>query len=563
MTLPLFDRQAISDVKPTKLRKYQERAIQVLRDRVRDGKKRILLVAPVAAGKMTIIASIIRTSSVPVLVVVDRKELIDQCVEQLARLGITNVGVMRADDDRTDSSATIQCASIQTLARRKKPVAGLVIVDEAHIAAADSYLDLFEHYKESIILGFTATPTRLDGRPLGNVFECMEIIATYAELIRAGYIVAPECYDGGTNNPNLSGVRISGGDYDETQLGEVMRDKTLIGGLLEHWLKLAHMYPKPDGSIGLVEGPRRRTLIFAVNIAHSKDICSKFEAAGVRIAHIDGETSEVDRQRAIIALSNGDLEAISSCNIFLKGTDIPSAKCAVHARPTQSLVVARQSVGRILRPWHPGCPLGCLEHPSLTPLLLDHANLIATHGFPHEDLHWELNVKARRITQKVRMKICKGCYAYVTPSRMLCQYCGYEFKPEDAPKDEIKETNEQLVRRSTTPEDMQRAFFDSMVKLARSKGWKPGAASAKFKNHYGAWPPWAWSEAVKASFACDPEWQENYERHQAEKEQREVAEAFKNADDDERAAIEEEALPEQPTEEAPFSEWLDDEEIKF
>ena len=563
-TLPLFDRVAISDAKPTKLRKYQERGIQKLRDRVRDGKKRILLVAPVAAGKMTIIAAVIRTSSVPVLVVVDRKELIDQCVDQLARLGITNVGVMRADDDRTDPGASVQVASIQTLARRKKPPAGLVIVDEAHIAAADSYLDLFEHYRDSIILGFTATPTRLDGRPLGNIFECMEIIATYAELIKEGFIVAPECYDGG-DSPNLAGVRTVGGDYDEAQLGDVMRDKSLIGNLVEHWQRLAHMYPKPDGTIGMVEGPRQRTLIFAVNIAHSHDICARFSAAGVKIAHLDGETKEAERERTIRALSEGEIDAISSCNIFLKGTDIPSAKCAVHARPTQSLVLARQSVGRILRPWHPGCPPGCMEHPSLQPLLLDHSGLIAAHGFPHEDIHWELNQKSRRIEKKIRMKICKGCYAYVQASRMLCPHCGYEFKPEDKPEEEkIKETQEQLVRRSTTPEDMKRAFFDGMVSLARSKGWAPGAASYKFKLHYGAWPPWGWSEEVKASFACDPDWQASYERNQAEKEKRATAKALKDADDDERAAIEAEATdaPEPQTDDEMFDDFLRDQKIK-
>src|SRR5271170_1849842 len=186
-TLNLFEPQVISDVKPTKLRKYQERAIQKLRDRVREGKKRMLLVAPTAAGKMRIIANIIRTSSVPVLFVAHRLELIDQCCDQLAALGITNIGVMRADDERTNPSAATQICSIQTLSRRKKPPAGLIIIDEAHKSCSDSMIDnIFDapEYKDSLVLGFTATPTRLDGRPLGNLFGSMDVIVTYAELIR-------------------------------------------------------------------------------------------------------------------------------------------------------------------------------------------------------------------------------------------------------------------------------------------------------------------------------------------------------------------------------------------
>lgn len=580
-TLNLFERDAISDVKPTKLRKYQSEAIQWARDQVRAGMKRILLVGPVAAGKMRIVASTIQTSSVPALFVANREELINQCCDQLRGLGITNIGVMRGDDDRTYASASTQVASIQTLARRKKPVAGLVFVDECHRAMSDSYQEhVFDHYIDSIILGFTATPTRLDGRPLGHSFQVMKVFATYAELIKLGFIVAPECYDGGPDNPNLANVGMAGGDYDETQLAGVMRETKLIGGLLDHWQRLANKYPKPDGTIGLVEGPYRRTIIFAVNIAHSHDICERFAKAGVRIAHLDGDTKDSERVRTIKALGDGEIDAISNVNILLEGTDIPSAKCVAHARPTQSLVLARQGVGRIMRPWHPGCPLGCLEHPSVVPLLLDHAGLIANHGFPHEDLHWELNAKPRRFEKRIKLKLCKACFAYIPPTRMLCPYCGGDCSapdPEEENQKQIQETKDQLVRRSTTPEDMKRAFFDNMVKVARHKGNKPGFASAKYKEHYGAWPPWDWSEQVKASFACDPEWQAALEKKQTEKEARAAAKKAEEADADERAAIEEEAPLEAERaayeaeekriaaekiaadEDAPFDSWLKDE----
>jgi len=460
---------------------------------------------------MFIIASTIRTSSVPALFVAHRLELIDQCVDQLAHVGITNVGVIRGDDDRVNPSATIQIASIQTLARRDKPPAGLVFIDEAHRAVSDSYLALLEHYKSSIILGFTATPTRYDGRPLGNLFECLEVVCTYEGLIKDGFIVAPLCY-GGPVELDLSNIRTIGGDYDEGALGDVMRDVSLVGQLLEHWQKLANLYPRANGHPGLVEGPYRRTFIFAVGIQHSLDICERFEAAGVKIAHLDGTTPETERRRIVKALGSGDLEAVTNVGVLLEGVDVPSAKCVVHARPTQSLTLWRQSCGRILRPWHPGCRPGCRVHSSIEPLLIDHAQNISRHGYPHEDLHWELSARARPIEKKVATRICKGCYAYLPAYKRLCPYCGTE-APPPPPADLPKENEEQLQLLASTPEAMRRLYFDMMIRVARAKGYKPGFASARFKGRYGAWPPWQWSEEIKASFASDPEWQANHEAH--------------------------------------------------
>jgi len=502
-TLNLFDRSTFLETKIPTLRPYQAAGIQALRDRVRDGKRRILLVGPTGMGKMLLVASIIRTSTVPVVFVCHRMELIDQAAEQLARLGITNFGVIRGDDDRVNASASVQLCSIQTLARRDKPEAGIILIDEAHRAVSDSYLTLLDHYKNSIVLGFTATPTRYDGRPLGSLFECLEVVCTYQQLIKSGYISEPLCYAPVT--PDLSGVQIVGGDFDEDQLGGVMQE--LIGNLVEHWLRLAHMHPS-ENSEQLVEGPRRRTFIFAVNINHSLEICSKFEAAGARIAHLDGNTSETERRRIVKALGSGDLDAVTNVGVLLEGVDVPSAKCVVHARPTQSLVLWRQSCGRMLRPWN-----------KMTPLLLDHAGNIARLGFPHEDLHWSLKERAQRSANKPKTRICSGCYAYLPAYRRLCPYCSTEAPPPEDPEFPT-ETNEQLRSLqtfATTPEAMRRLYFDTMVRLARQKGYRPGFASARYKEKYGGWPPWDWSEMVKASFASDPEWQTNYAKHVSEK----------------------------------------------
>lgn len=488
------------------------------------------------SGKMTTIAALIRTSSVPVLFVCHLQELIDQCVKELRKVGVTNVGVIRGDDDRTNPTALVQVASIQTLARRDKPLAGIVFIDECHRAVSDSYLKLIEHYQDSIIIGFTATPVRLDGRPMGNVFECLDVVVTYEQLIKDGYIAAPLCY-GAPVQPDLSRVKMSGSDFDEDSLGEVMRDQSLIGGSLDHWKKLANLYKGEHG--GVVEGPYRRTLIFAVGIQHSLDVRNRFASAGVRIEHLDGNTPTPLRKAIIKALGDGELDAITSVGILLEGTDIPSAKCALHLRPTQSLTLARQSVGRILRPWHPGCPQGCRAHPSIEPLLLDHAGNIQRHGFPHEDLHWSLTERARPIEKKIATRLCASCYAYLPAYKRLCPYCGADSPP---PKEQElpKESEQQLALLASTPEEMRKLYFRMIVDIARTKGYKPGFASARYKQRYGTWPPYEWSAWVKDSFSRDPVWlaasavqAEKKAKHAAKKQAKELEKIEGAAPEDE------------------------------
>jgi superfamily II DNA or RNA helicase len=240
----------------------------------------------------------------------------------------------------------------------------------------------------------------------------------------------------------------------------------------------------------------------------------------VRIAHLDGTTSETERKRVIRAIGDGELDAITNVGILLEGTDVPSIKCIVNARPTQSLVLHRQRFGRALRPWHPGCRLGCREHPSVQPILLDHANDISRHGFPHEDLHWELTERAKPFEKKLVTRICKQCFAYLPAYKKICPYCGAE-APPPPPDDLPRESEEKLQQLASSPEEMRRMYFNMITGVAKAKGYKPGFAGARYKQRYGAWPPWEWSESIKASFASDPVWQANFAEHQSKKKKRE------------------------------------------
>lgn len=562
LTLPLFttDSQGnltqtppLTDSKPqTSLRPYQQRAIVDLRTKVILGKKRILCVGPTGVGKQVVCAAIIRTATIPCLFIAHRMEIIDQCATQLARAGLTNIGVIRGNDERYNPNASVQVGSIQTLSRRDKPFLDqpvIIIIDEAHRTASDGYRNLLSFYPDAIVLGFTATPCRLDGKPLGgDLFEELLLITTYSEMLsKPDWLMAPDVY-GAPLRPDLSQVRTSGGDFDDEQLATVMHTDRLEGKLVDHYLRLAHRHQQ--GHAKFVDGPRRRGFVFCVNIAHSQSIAAKFEAAGVRVAHLDGETPEHLRRAMMRDLGSGQLELITNCNVALEGVDVPEAKFIGHARPTQSITLWRQSVGRCMRPWN-----------GVTPLLLDHAGNFDRLGCPFEDLHWSLTNKPVRRSGQSPMKVCKACFAYVEAGRVLCPYCGYEFTAEDraAPT----ETSAELQHRQTEPEALKRDFFERQLTLARSKGFKPGFASALFKERYGSWPPWDWSERARSEFATDGAWQASLQRRLERKSKKDLQEKH---EEQQWASPEEKAL-EQTIEamdapEESFSDWLQEQGIR-
>lgn len=519
-TLPMFDKTPMLDERVTELRSYQDRTIRLIRMHVDAGKKSVLVAAPTRSGKTVIIASIVRTSTLPVLFLAHRLELLDQCADELTKAGIASVGIIRADDERTNPSASVQVASVATLIRRDKPWPGreiIIIIDEAHRAASDSYRDLIACWPGAIVIGFTATPARLDGRPLGDLFEVLENAVTYQELLKnPKWLIAPDIY--APPPPDLSKVQIRGSDYDEEQAAVVMR--AIEGDVVSHWMRRAHMHPvfTPNGSrvpMKFVEGPRRRTFGFACNIASSMSFCARFEREGIKVAHLDGETPETERRAAVKALAKGEIEILFNVNILLEGVNIPEAKCVIHARPTQSLTLWRQSACRILTPWQ-----------DVRPLILDHAGNTDRLDLPHIDLNWSLTTRPVRRNGAVQMKVCKACFAYVEAAKTICPHCGFDF-PRYQPS-VAQETTAELVARSSDPEDAKRLWFAKMVQMAQSKGFNPGFASVKYKEHYGVWPPRQWSDKIKIDFSTNKLWQEQLARRLEKKAEREARDAEEN-----------------------------------
>ena len=478
------------------LREYQKSAIEAARAARRAGHRRILLSAPTGSGKTVMAVAMIARAlelGARALVVAHRKELIDQFFSQLLRAGIT-AGVMRADDVRTDATLPVQLGTIQTLGRRDLPPADIVFVDEAHRCPGESYQRVLAAYPAATIFGLTATPARLDGKPLREHFDVLVPVAAYSTLIDAGAIMAPIVY-APVRPPNLDRVRRVAGDYHEGDLETLMMGAHVIGDVVRTWLARA------DG---------RSTVVFAVGIEHSQALVARFRASGVRCEHLDGTTPEDERTAILMRLELGTTQVVCNVGVLCEGWDQPRVKCCVMARPTLSLTLWMQCAGRILRPYG--------DQP---PVILDHSGNVDRHGLPHEDRQWSLDGVVKR-TSAVQARVCAGCYAYV--DRMPCPLCGYATEREER---KVKERDGVLERvdanikkeRAAASSDPKRAYFDAQVEMARSKGFKPGYAAAKYKEKFDdQWPPWAWTQAVKSDYAKDEYWQERVAKRARERE---------------------------------------------
>jgi DNA repair protein RadD len=470
------------------LRAYQRDYIARVETEKAAGRRRILLVAQTGAGKTVIAAAIIAQAvqhHKRVLFLAHRRELIRQTSRKLYDLDCDHGILLPGYPTRLHEP--VQVASVATLHARavrsnviELPPADLVFVDEAHHVRARTYVRILEAYPSAIVIGLTATPCRGDGRGLGTVFEVLIECVSVQELIDAGYLVPTKVY--APSRPDLQGVRVERGDYVEAQLAQRMNTDRLVGDVVEHWLRL---------------GERRQTVVFATGAAHSLHIRDEFRRAGVLAEHIDGTTAIEERDAILARLAAGKIEVISNAMVLTEGWDQPAASCLVLARPTKSLGLYRQMVGRVLRP----------AEGKTDALILDHAGAVFEHGFPEDPIAWTLS-EDQRATNKAHaargawsgstLATCPECSA-VRFAGKPCPACGWHpvrrAEAVQVVDGELGRVGrDRSVRRDEWTPQAKAEFHRQLLYIARERGYKPGWAAQKHKEKFGHWPsspPWA------------------------------------------------------------------------
>ena len=396
------------------LRPYQLQAVDEVAGEYLLGKEAVLLVAPTGSGKTAVGCHFVKQAvdkGQRCLWLAHRSELIKQASRQLAQDYRVRHGIIKAGVTEYDPRLPVLIASVQTLARRK-PIdgVGLLVVDEAHHATAETYLRIIEGHPDATVLGLTATPWRLTGKQLGSLFDGIVAVANYPFLIEKGFLIRPRVFLP-AELPDFSAVRISGGDFDEQQAAEIMERPKLVGDVVKHWRNHANSGGKP-----------RPTVVFACNVEHSRHIVSAFREAGVAAEHLDSQVPDKEREAILERLARGQTTVVSNVILLSEGFDCPPISCVIVARPTASRTSFIQMVGRALRP--------CPESGKKDCIILDHAGNSFRHGLVSEITSYELDegdFLDPSSSRKSGCKLCPSCKAAMASKTQVCPECGHSF----------------------------------------------------------------------------------------------------------------------------------------
>ncbi len=441
-----------SDLPP--LRTYQESGVTDAVALLRAGRQPIL-VGPTGSGKTRAAVEAVHRMRGRCLWLAHRMELITQAARTLRDDG-ADVGIIMAGVPRVD--AEVQVASVQTLVRRTPPPVDLIVVDECHHAAASTYGSILAQYPGVPLLGLTATPFRLDGRGLGELFSDIVVMATAADLVADGTLHAPRVYAG--QSPDLRGLRITMGDYQLSLLSERCNTDTANADIVREWQRRAAGLP---------------TVCFAIDIQHSEAIVAAFQAAGVPAEHIDGRTDRETRAAVLARLAAGETHVVSNCQILTEGWDLPALRCAIVARPTASLNLHLQMIGRIMR----SCP------GKQGAILLDHAGNSHRHGLVTRRLRYSLDGAARvGFEDPLGLRRCKRCGLYYDIAQNACPDCGW--KPEPMDRDRPVSGPGELYEFDDSSPEYRRQFWNSIV--ADDPDRHPYWYCKRFEERFGVLP---------------------------------------------------------------------------
>lgn len=335
---------------------YQQEILDKLEaERTVRGYTRNLVVAATGTGKTVISALDYKRfrkqnpgKPCRLLFVVHREEILKQSLYTFrAVLKDANFGEMFVGSYKPDSIDNL-FISIQTFNSQdfdKKTAADFydyIIVDEFHHAAARTYQDLLNHYKPQILLGLTATPERMDGKSILPYFN--NRIAAEIRLPEAidRKLLCPFQYFGVTDNVDLDNLRWAAGGYDK---GELSRIYTLSGAMANRRADLVvRSLLKYVTDIDDVKG-----LGFCVSIEHAEFMCRYFNEHGIPSMFLTGKSPDEERKTAKQRLVAGEVRFIFVVDIYNEGVDIPEVNTVLFLRPTESLTIFLQQLGRGLR----------------------------------------------------------------------------------------------------------------------------------------------------------------------------------------------------------------------
>ncbi|TIT90369.1 MAG: ATP-dependent helicase [Mesorhizobium sp.] len=433
----------------------------------------VLTFAPTGFGKTVLAAALIKmilAAGKRVIFCVHRVDLITQTAKTFEKFEIPFSYIAAGYHYNPYHRCFI--ASIATLKNRLGKIpAHYVLVDEAHLSAASGWALVANHYKEegARLIGLTGSPERLDGKPLGDVWDTMVEGPSVRWLIEQGHLSKYRAFS--PAGLDLSGLHTRGGEYVASELDELMSGKAVLSNAVKHWRRYAS---------------GKRTIAFAPSVASAERLAEEFRANGIMAVALDGNTPQADRKVAFEGFADRQIDLIINCQLFCEGFDLAAQvdrpvtiEAVLDNSPTQSLARHLQKHGRGLRQDGTGVP-----H-----ILLDLVGGFARLGLPDEEREWSLEGR-KKAAREESVLTCPRCFCShdLAPK---CPDCGwvYPVKEREAigggraigeVDGELEEVDQEAVRRARKQEQGRAQTLDDLINLATARGYK---SPAKWAAH--------------------------------------------------------------------------------
>lgn len=441
------------------LRPDQSACLDAVQVKLLQNASGVLLVAPTGWGKTVVFAELTRRAiqaGQRVFILVHRAELLEQVSRTLTALEVEHGCI--APGYPNYRFRAVQVASAFTLCRRLADhlCPDLIIIDEAHHAIGRStWGAILRAYGRANRLGVTATPERLSGEGLRETFDSLIEAPSVNALIAAGHLSPYRLF--APPQSATDGLHQRMGDYVKRELSVAMDRSTITGDAVSHYRSLA---------LG------KRAIVFCVSIAHAEHVAQEFMAAGIPASSIDGSLDRRTRAQRLDAFREGRISILTSCDLISEGFDLPAIEVAILLRPTQSLALHLQQVGRSLRPF-PGKQYA---------LILDHAGNTMRHGLPDEERTWSLDGKAARQAHNgeraMAVRTCGQCFAAVKAPIAVCPYCGYVWPAQPREVEQVEgalvEIDQAMMAQQKKQEVGMARDLEALKVIEKQRGYKPG-----------------------------------------------------------------------------------------
>ena len=403
------------------LRNYQTQLIEDTRQSIREGHKRILCVLPCGAGKTVCFAYMASRHKGYVWFLVHRQELVDQAIDTFDKFNI--------------SRENIYIGMVGTALKRAPQKPTMIIFDEAHHCTAKTWQNIINTYPNVYIIGLTATPCRLDGSPLGNIFTKLVCGVDSKWLIENNYL----CYfDYYAPNINIMLPKMKGNDFDAS---EIQYESKIYGDISKYI-------------------SNKKTIIYCPNIAFSMQIAKQ-----VNGVHFDSNTPKLERKRIIHDFRVGKIKILCNVDLIGEGFDVPDCECVMLLRPTMSLALYIQQSMRCLR-----------YENNKKAIIYDFVGNCHRHGLPTDKHEWNLDRKLKVRNSNgvpdIITRMCQKCYRVYSGINPICPYCGYDNHKTQKQIEIEQQVELEKIKKVERKQQGMARDLNSLIELGKKRGYK-------------------------------------------------------------------------------------------